>query len=133
MTRSVQLVRLLTSVVVGFAACYFAVLYDATSTARFPFDHPDADGYFTESGKFVLSGPTPAVEFITTHDRYAYAVPLAGLVAGIVILWRWPDLRALSELIASTLWVLSFLWIGTVVIVWQLQNIPVFHGMRWHY
>jgi hypothetical protein len=39
----------------------------------------------------------------------------------------------LIELVVASLWVLGFLWAGFVLVVWQLQNIPIFHGSRWHY
>jgi hypothetical protein len=60
-------------------------------------------------------------------------VPVIGLLLGITIIWRWPKLDVLMELVVACLWVLAFLWAGFVLIVWQMQNIPIFHGMRWHY
>lgn len=137
MTRSVQLVRLSAAVVTALAACWFVTLYDRAAYTRYPFDHPDADGHREPPGEafgeFVIASRVQAGEFITAHRAHAYVVPLAGLLLGITVVWRWPDRQMLIELIVAILWVLAFLWAGAVLIVWQLQNTPVFHGMRWHY
>lgn len=133
MTRNVQFVRLLTSMVIAFGACAFVVFYDRASTIRYPFDHPNAEGSRTASGEFVISNRPAAGEFITAYRTYAYAVPLAGLLLGIVIIWRWPKLPALLELVVSAMWVLGLVWAGFVLLMWQGQNIPIFHGMRAHY
>jgi hypothetical protein len=133
MKRSVQLIRLVASVVLALAACFFVVVYDRTSTIRYPFDHPDADAYTTESGETVLCSRPVAGEFITAYCEYAYAVPLAALMLGVLVIWRWPEFHALIELIVSAMWVLGLIWVGFVLIMWQFQNIPLFHGMRLHY
>ncbi len=137
MTRSVQLVRLLAAVVIACAACLFVVSYDNFAYIRYSFDHPDADGHREPPdnafSKLVLESRSNACVFITAHRTHAYAVPLAGLLLGIIIIWRWPQLHVLLELVVASLWILAFLWAGVVLISWQIQNIPIFHGMRWHY
>ena len=137
MTRSVQLVRLLAAVVIACAACWFVVYYDGFAYARYPFDHPNADAHREPPddafGKFVITSRSNGGEFITAHCTHAYVVPLAGLLLGIIIIWRWPQLHVLIELVVASLWVLAFLWVGLVLIVWQMQNIPLFHSMRFHY
>ena len=137
MTRSVQLIRLLAAVVIAFAACSFVAWYDGLAYIRYPFDHPNADGHRESADAFsgfILDESRPSGgEFVTAHRTHAYAVPLAGLILGSIIIWRWPTLHVLFELVVAALWVLAFLWAGFVLIVWQMQNIPIFHGMRWHY
>jgi hypothetical protein len=93
----------------------------------------DADGPGQAFGGFVIESRPNAGEFVTAHRTHAYVVPLTGLLLGIIIIWRWPKLHVLIELVVASLWVLAFLWAGFVLIVWQVQNIPIFHGMRWHY
>jgi hypothetical protein len=133
MTRGVQVIRLAVSVIVASAACFFVVMYDQMSAIRYPFDHPDAEGYHAESGEFVSYERTPASLFITSHRTHAFAVPLAGLLLGLLILWRWPTFHSLIELVMSSMWVLGLVWAGFVLVVWQVNNIPMFHGMRLHY
>ncbi len=133
MTRNVQLVRLLTSVVIAFAACSFVVFYDRALTIRYPFDHPNAEGSRTASGEFVISHRPAASEFITAYRTYAYAVPLAALLLGILVIWRWPKLPALVEVVVSAMWVLGLVWAAFVLLMWQAQNIPSFDAMRSHY
>jgi len=136
-TRSVQLVRLLAAVAIGLASCSFVGLYDGLAYVRYPFDHPNSDGHRERPdqafGKFVLESRPSGSEFVTAHCTHAYVVPVIGLLLGITIIWRWPKLDVLMELVVACLWVLAFLWAGFVLIVWQMQNIPIFHGMRWHY
>jgi hypothetical protein len=122
MTRTVQLVRLAAAVAVGLAACTFVIIYNNVSDTRFTFDHPDA-----------TAGRTPFINFVTTSGIFVYAVPLAWLLAGIVIIWRWPKSHAMIELLVSTLWIMACIWVGLILIAWQGQNIPVFSGMRAHY
>jgi hypothetical protein len=133
MTRSVQLIRLLTSVTIATASCWFVAAYDEFSRIRYTFDHRDFDGYRTESGEVVLSSQASGGAFIATHRNHAYAVPLVGLLFGFVVLWRWQTRHALIELIISAMWVLGLVWAGFALVMWQMQNIPLFHGMRWHY
>ncbi len=137
MTRSVQIVRLLAAVTIAFASCSFVALYDGFAYIRYPYDHPNADGRYEPAGQtlggFVIQSRPSAGEFVTAQRTHAYVVPLIGLLLGTTIIWRWPKFHVLIELVVASLWILACLWAGLVVIVWQIQNIPVFHGMRWHY
>jgi hypothetical protein len=122
MTRHAEIIRLLTAVMIGLMACLFVMRYDDLSHVRFRFDHPEED-----------MTPTHLSEFVKAHSRHAFAVPVVGLLLGSLVLWRWPNSHALVELILSLLWILAFLWVGLVLILWQVQNIPLFSGMRFHY
>ena len=82
--------RLLTSVLFAAAACTFVVGYDRMSQIRYRIDHPTAEGYWASPGEFVLENQTDGGKFITAYRGYAYAVPLAGLLLGILVIWRWP-------------------------------------------
>jgi len=122
MTRGVQFVRLLASVVISLAACCFVVAYNDFSSMRMRFDHPDAE-----------AGGIPFIVFVTTHGTYTYAVPVVALFIGVLIIWRWPNSHILIESFLSALWVLALVWAGLILLGWQIQNIPIFHGMRAHY
>jgi hypothetical protein len=137
MTRAVQLVRLLAGVVIACGACWFVVYYDSLAYIRYLFDHPNAEGHREPpddaSGRFVIVNRPPVAKFVTAHRAHAYVVPFVGLLLGILIILRWPKLYVLTELVAASLWILAFLWAGLVLIVWQVQNTPIIHGMRLHY
>ncbi len=117
-SRNKQLVRLLAAVV----ACWFVVRYDYLARARFGFDHPGER--LTEAR---------ITEFIALYAAHAYAVPVAALVVGVLILYFRPNSPVLIELIVSSLWVLAFTWVVVVVLVWQMQNVPMITGGKWHY
>lgn len=132
MTRIVQLIRLLASVVILLAACTFVVLYDRVATMRYPYDHPNTVGHW-KGGEFVLENRAHVCEFITAHRTHAYAAPLAGLLLGIVFIWRWPQFPALVELVISAMLVLALVWAGLVLVTWQLQNIPQIAHLQLYY
>ncbi len=125
--------RLLTSVLFAAAACTFVVGYDRMSQIRYRIDHPTAEGYWASPGEFVLENQTDGGKFITAYRGYAYAVPLAGLLLGILVIWRWPRFPALAELVVSVMWFVGLVWAGFVLLMWQTQNVPVFYGMRSHF
>ena len=122
-TRSVELVRLLAAVLIGLAACSFVASYNDLAEIRFGFDHP---------GQTLTARPAIG-EFVTAHEQHAYALPVVGLLLGSLIIWRWPKAKVLIELVVQTLWLLAFIWAGLVLLLWQVQNIPVFKAMQWHY
>ncbi len=122
MTRSVQLTRLLTSVVISLATCWFVVAYHNASRIRLKFDHPDAQ-----------AGGSDFSMFVTTNGAYAYVVPVVAFFVGILVIWRWPNSHVLIETIISILWVLAFVWVALILLVWQMNNVPIFHGMRANY
>ena len=122
MNRRVQIVRLMASVVVSLAACRFVVFYSGFSHIRFQFDHPDAGITWI-----------PLTAFVTEHGGVMYAVPIGALFVGLLLIWRRPNWSATFEVPVSTIWVLSLIWAGLSLIAWQMQNIPVFSGMRLHY
>jgi hypothetical protein len=137
MVRSVQITRLLAAVAIAASACLFVKLYDGLAYVRYPFDHPEADGYRVPPedafGRFEIVNRPYAAKFVTAHRTHAFMVPLVGLLLGVIVIWRWPDRPVLIELVVASLWVLAFLWAWFVLVVWQLQNMPIFHGSRWHY
>jgi hypothetical protein len=133
MTRSVQLIRLLSAVIVATGACLFVLFYNQISTTRYVLDHPNANIHRTQSGEVVLEHISVGLELITAYGKCALVLPCLGLFLGVVTIWRWPKSYAVTELIVSALWVLSFLWVSVILLAWQTQNIPTFHGMRVHW
>ena len=133
MTRSDQIIRLLASVVIAIAACTFVAVYDSMSTVRYQFDHPNADGHWTEQREFVLDHLLSGAEFTTTRHAYAYAIPVAGLLIGALFMWRWQQFPALIEVVIAAMWIFAAVWAAYVLLAWEAQNIPMYHGNRWHY
>jgi hypothetical protein len=121
MTRGTLMVRLLGGAVVSFASCIFVNLYAELSNTRFKVDHPDGQSM------------TPFNEFVLTNGGYAYTAPLALLLLGVIVVWRWPNAYAIIELVVSTMWIMAFVWFAVALLSWQAQNTPVFTGMRLHY
>jgi hypothetical protein len=121
MTRGVQITRLSAAVAISLAACFFAVRYNEVSTIRYQFDHPNAQANM------------PLTAFLRTYGGCTYAVPLAAMMVGIAVIWRRPSWQVLLEIVVSTLWMLAILWPGLILMIWQMLNIPVFHGMQSHY
>jgi putative copper export protein len=121
MTRGALIVRLLAAAVISLASCWFVNAYNQASVVRYKFDHLDG------------GSRTRGVEFVVANGRYAYVVPCVLLLAGIVTIWRWPNAPALSELVVSTLWIVALAWSASALLIWQMQNTPIFHGMRLQY
>jgi hypothetical protein len=121
-SRNVQLVRLIAAVTVAIIACWFVVRYDFYSRTRFEFDHPGQR--LTEMR---------ITKLIASHGDHAYAVPIAALVVGVLVLYLRPNSPVFIELLVSSLWVFAFAWVGYIILIWQDQNIPMFSGMKWHY
>jgi hypothetical protein len=71
--------------------------------------------------------------FVVSHAHHAYAVPVAGLLVGSLLIWRRPNWHAIQGVVVAALWILALLWAGHIIVAWQIQNIPIFSGMRWHY
>jgi hypothetical protein len=122
-TRSVEVVRLLAAVVIGLASCFFVAAYDGMAEIRFRHDHPGQE----------LRARSVSGEFVTAHRQHAYAIPVVGFLLGCLIIRRRPKSKVWIELVVQTLWILAFMWACFVLIIWQVQNIPIFSGGRWHY
>ena len=123
MTRTIQVIRLLAAVVIAVAACQFVVTYDGLARIRFSFDHPGEQ----------QSATPPLAGLITSHAQHAFAVPLATLLLGSLLVWQRPGWHTIQEVLVAALWLLSLAWAGLVIIAWQLQNIPIYSGGRFHY
>jgi hypothetical protein len=121
MTRGVQLVRLVASVAISLAACYFVVAYSGISFAHHRLEHPDAQ-------PVVAFGM-----FLRAFGEYMYILPFSGLLIGLFVIWRWPNWQTLIETVMSALWLLALVWVGLVIWYCQVINLPIFHGMRNHY
>jgi hypothetical protein len=119
---TVEFVRLLGAVIIGLMACWFVVVYDRTAYLRYQFDHS-------------VSKPRMSnlCQFETDYNRCAFAVPVIGLALGCVFAWVWPRSKVMLEVVIQLLWLLALAWAALVLLIWEVQNIPVFSAMRWQY
>jgi hypothetical protein len=125
MTRAANVVRLLAAVAVSLAACKLVDWYGVMSYVRLTLDHPGA------VYEYVGTRNQSIIAF--ANAGYAYVVPFALLLAGVVIILRWPNAHALIELATSSLWFLAFVWFALTVLAWQMQNVPASFGGQTRY
>jgi hypothetical protein len=122
MTRAILIVRLLAAVVVSLASCKLVNVYAQISYIRLKFDHAADVDWLTPINAFVLC-----------NGGYVYAFPCALLLVGMAIIWRSRKANVWGDLVCSMLWIFAFVWFGFTILAWQVQNVPIFHGMRAHY
>jgi hypothetical protein len=115
-----HLIRLLAAVAASVGSCFFVIVYSRLSHLRFRFEHPD--------GSFIR-----ATEFLSQSAWIGYSVPAVALLTGILALRRTDSSPVFIETIIALTWLLSLLWVGCCILIWQSQNIPTFNHMEWHY
>src|ERR1035437_9635186 len=108
----VHLVRLLAAIAGSTAGCFFVSVYSRLSHFRFLYEH--ADGRFCRGA-----------EFLSERAWVGYAVPAIALLVGIWALRR-SGSPVLFEIIVALTWVLSLVWFGSCLLIWQSQNCPTF-------
>jgi hypothetical protein len=115
-----QLVRLIAAVLGSAGACWFTVLYTHISRIRFEFDH--------QGGRL-----TAVNEILTAHGCWLFVFPVVALVIGLWLLQSRPQFIATFEVHVSVVWLLSLAVAGFCLLTWQVQNIPTFSHMEWHF
>jgi hypothetical protein len=115
-----NLVRLLGAVSVSVAACFFVSLYSRMAHFRFLSDHP--------GGNF-----SNAAEFLTQRGWVGYMLPAVALLVGCWALRRAGQSSVWIEVVIAGTWILSLVWFGYCLLMWEVQNCPVFSHMEFHY
>ena len=116
----VYLVRLATAVMVSAATCFFVSAYSRMAHFRFLSDHPE--------GSFIN-----ATEFLTQKGWLGYTLPAVAFLIGCWALRRVGRSPVLIEVVIASTWFLSLVWVGYCLLMWEVQNCPVFSHMRFHY
>jgi len=115
-----NLVRLLGAVAVSVAVCFFVSVYSSMAHFRFLCDHPE--GSFSQ-----------ITEFLTRRGWVAYIVPALALLLGCWALRRAGHSPVWFEVVIAGTWFLSLAWFGYCLLMWEIQNCPVFSHMQFHY
>ena len=115
-----QFVRLLAAIVVSGIAGLFVLEYSRFSRLRFEYEHP---------GGHLIH----ATEFLASSAWIGFVVPLIALLLGTGALRLSKGSAVLFEVVMAFTWALSFFWICFGILSWQIQNVPVFSHMEWHF
>ena len=115
-----NLVRLLGAVAVSVAACFFVTVYSSMAHFRFLNDHP--------GGSF-----SKVTEFLTQRGWVGYMLPALALLVGCWALRRAGHSSVWIEVVIAGTWLLSLVWFGYCLLMWEIQNCPVFSHMEFHY
>jgi hypothetical protein len=117
MSKSQNIVRLFAAFSIAIVACYFVQEYSSVSGLRFFYDHQGAQ---QRDGWALID---------LTYARFAYILPIGLLCLGGIIIWRLPQCNLSVEIVLSALWMFSFIWSVSALIIWQWANIPMYsHG-----
>ena len=118
MDRPVQTVRLIGVVLMSSVAVLFVHYYGQWVRNELEFEHEAIE-------------LTAACQFLSDYGRVGLALPvLMAAVGGFAIVKK---RRLLHEIALASTCVLSVAWVLFTIVAWQVERIPIFHGMRWHY
>jgi hypothetical protein len=106
-------VRLISAIAASVATCFFVVYYSQLSLARFGHEHPNA--HLIRATLFLLE-----------WGWCGFAIPVISSVAGVLLLRRSRFDLFLFEIVICGTWLLSLLWAGHCLLMWQAQNVPIF-------
>jgi hypothetical protein len=87
---------------------------------RFEFDH--------QGGQLAVIN-----EVLAAHSRCLFIIPVVALAVGLWLLWSRPQSQTTFEVLVSSVWLVSLAIAGFCLLTWQIQNIPVFSHMEWHF
>jgi len=102
------------------ASAWFVVTYTRRSHLRFKFEH--------EGGMLIGFN-----EVLVPYCGWLYLLPVVALPIGLWLIWRRPQATATLEVLLSASWLLALGLAGFCVLIWQVQNVPTFSHMEWHY
>ena len=114
------MIKLVSAALASVAACFFVVIYSWASRWRWAYEQPGAQ---------MISG----TQFLVTYGNMAFVFPVSTFLLGIYLLILRPDRRLAFEATVATTWLLSLVWAGGCLLLWQIQYVPIFTRMHWHY
>jgi hypothetical protein len=115
-----NLVRLIAVVTALVASAWFVVVYTRFADFLFRFEH--------EGGR--LSRIT---EILVGYGSWLYVLAPLFLFLGLFLLLRRPQAVTTLEVVLSLGWLLALGASGLCILAWQVQNVPVFSRMEWHW
>ncbi|MCL4177149.1 MAG: hypothetical protein KJ072_05330 [Verrucomicrobia bacterium] len=116
----VNLVRLIAAVVGLIASVWFVGAYTHFSHLRFKFEH--------EGGQLIAIN-----EILVPYAAWLYVLPTVALPIGLWLVCRRPQAGAALEILLSFVWLLALGLTGFCILIWQVQNVPTFSHMEWHF
>jgi len=115
-----NLVRLFAAVLGSAGSLWFVVLYSYLSHLRFKFEHEY--GHLKKVNQaFVDNG------------NWLFLLPVLALLIGLWLVCSRPKATVTFEILLSVIWLLSLALAAFCLVTWQIQNIPIFSHMEWHY
>jgi TRAP-type uncharacterized transport system fused permease subunit len=115
-----NLVRLIAAVIGAAASAWFVVHYTEFSRYRFEFEH--------RGGQLINANVA-----LVAYGRWLYLLPVMALILGFWLLRARPDSAATFEALVAVTWLLTFAVAAFTVLLWQVQNVPTFSHMEWHF
>ena len=115
-----NLVRLLAAVFAAATSAWFVVLYTRFSKFRFEFEHRGG----------MLMNMNSA---LSDYGHWLLALPVVTLAIGVWLLVARPAAVTSFEIVLSITWLLAFALVLFCILAWQIQNVPTFSHMEWHY
>src|SRR5687768_8805654 len=113
-------VRLLAAVLGSAASAWFVVLYTRFSRFRFEFEH--------EGGMLTAINTE-----MSAYGHWLFALPTLAFALGVWLLVVRPAAATAFEVVVSVTWLLAFTLALFCILSWQVQNIPTFSHMQWHF
>ncbi|MCX5674014.1 MAG: hypothetical protein NTX87_03305 [Planctomycetota bacterium] len=112
--------RLFAAVLGSAGSVWFVVVYSTYSHIRFKFDH--------EGGNLMLVSHA-----FLDHGNWLFLLPVLALPIGFWLVRSRPQATVTFEILLSVIWLLSLALAAFCLLMWQVQNIPIFSHMEWHY
>lgn len=112
MSTKQQLVRLLAAVAIAVISCRFVTAYNVAALLSH------------ERGRSL-----PAfTDAVVQYAAYAYVVPVAVLLLGLMLLRSTKDRRVMFECLIALAWILAFSWVLIALNSWQWTHVELFSG-----
>ena len=115
-----NLVRLLAAVFAAAASAWFVVFYTHFSRFRFEFEH--------QGGQLTAINTA-----LSAYGQWLFALPVLALALGSWLVVARPAAATAFEVVLSVTWLLAFTLALFCILSWQVQNIPTFSHMEWHF
>ncbi len=115
-----NLVRMITAVIVLTGSVWFVANYTRFSHFRFNFEHKD--------GHLIA-----ITELLVLYCQWLYLLPLVILSIGLWLIYFRSQAATALEILISGTWLFALGLAGFCVLIWQVQNVPMFSHMEWHY
>jgi hypothetical protein len=121
MSSSSQTIRLTASIVFSALSAWFVVIYTRMSFIRFESDHADYQGLIRVN------------DFMVRHSHIGWLIPVGAAACAVLATRSGARREVLQELIIQIVWIAALAWAALPLLFWQVQNIPIVSGGRWHY